>query len=386
MILAACGKNSNALQGSLDQSSELGNGNNNPPDNGGNPGEGSGTPPVVVEPPVFKAFDIFADVATPVAQRVDNYYSNYRELLVQRSTSGHKSDSCDPKLDQKFTFADRIAYYVDKNMEPRSAKLAYIGELFGMSGTQSKILPNSIVSHAMCPVTASSLATTIGSSRVPSAAVIAKANTLVTKFNGYRTKMLQGDAQAKLDMTKLVSRMMMCLSYVESLTTADTASAERIAAKYAPSGYRRPAGINFYEDPNQPMESRLNIGLFQFTPSAGGNINPCLKQWNEIYPSCQIPTSSSQAEMIKVTGSAYQSFNAFCGSNKLAQMFSVQVNSTKSKNTHPSNLKSNGTLKAPADRCVSLHFLPGNSYNHFGPFQNGTGSNLNELLTCTLAQ
>lgn len=381
ITLAACGQSFTTTHGQIDLGSENGQ---------------DTEPPVVVIPPdedpetpelpdLPEAFNLFTDVAVPIAQSVDGYYSNYRELLVQRSVSSHRSDTCDANLNGKFTFADRIAYYVNKNMEPRSAKLAFIGDLFSMPSVQSQILPNSITSHAWCPATKASLTATIGASRVPSDAVIAKINTLTNRFNEYRTKMRAGDVRAKVDMTKLVTKMMMCLSYVESLTTADSSAAERIAAKYAPEGYRRPAGVNFYEDPLQTPESRLNIGLFQFTPTAGGNINPCLKQWNEIYPSCQIATNSSQAEMIKVVGSAYQTFNAFCGSNKLSQMFSVQINTKDSTRTHPLNKMANGSLKPAGERCVTMNFA-GKSYNHFGPFQNGSGENLNELLTCTLAQ
>lgn len=391
LAVSACGSSMNT-KGSTDQSSNgsSSNGGEVTPPTTSEPEVPPGSVTPEPEPPIAEEpapFDIFSDIASVVGLRVDNYYSNYRELMVQRSsTSAHRVDSCDPKLDQKFTFADRVGYYVQKNMEPRSAKLAYIGELFGMSGTQANILPTSLASHAMCNVTAASLATTIGSARVPSAEVIAKANTFANRYNDYRSKMLKGNVQAKVDLTKLLTRTMMCLSYVESLTTADTSTSEKAGAKYAPSGYRKPAGVKFYEDANQPPESRLNIGLYQFTPTAGGNINPCIKQWNEIYPSCQVSTGSSQAEMIKVVGSAYQTFNAFCGTNKLTQLFSVQVNSSRAKNTHPSNLNSSGSLKTAANRCVSLHFLPGNSYNHFGPFQNSTGSNLNTLLTCALAQ
>jgi len=177
----------------------------------------------------------------------------------------------------------------------------------------------------------------------------------------------------------------MCLSYVESLTTADRPFSDRIAQAYAPSDYRRPAGVLFYEDPLQPEASALNLGLFQFSPDSGGNIYACIKQWNLIYPSCQVPSGGSTKEMLRLLGSSYQSFNAFCGTEKPSEMFSIQVNSSNSKRTHPANWRSDGSLKAPKDRCVSLYFA-GAAYNHFGPFQNSTGNNLEELLTCTLAQ
>lgn len=75
--------------------------------------------------------------------------------------------------------------------------------------------------------------------------------------------------------------------------------------------------------------------------------------------------------------------NAFCGVNKILQSFAIQVNTTKSVSTHPSN-QSGGKFKAPADRCVSPFFYSGYSYNHFGPLMNSTGSNLAGLMACAL--
>lgn len=373
IFLMGCAKGFQANPDGLDLGS-------NDPSGGGNP------PTQPPENPDTESFNIFTDVGYTVGDKVDQYYQEHRELLVQRGVTGaHSIDSCDPQLRNQTRFAERISYAVVQNMTARKAKLAFIGNLFDIPTDQEKFVPNSLMSHAMCEVTSSTLTKTIGSDRVPSAAVIKKANELVKRFNGLRQKVIDKAPKATMEMAKFWGRVMMCLSYTESLTTADTSSSDSVAQKYAPSGYRRPAGVLFYEDPNQPASSRLNLGLFQFTPSAGGNINPCIKQWNEIYPSCQVSTSATQADMIKVLGSSYQTFNAFCGANKPAQMFSVQVNTTDVNNTHPLNRKSNGSLKASEDRCVSLHFLPGNSYNHFGPFQNSTGSNLDELLSCSLA-
>jgi hypothetical protein len=85
--------------------------------------------------------------------------------------------------------------------------------------------------------------------------------------------------------------------------------------------------------------------------------------------------------MIRVVGSSLQHFNAYCGVHKLLQTFSVQVNSSSTRNTHPDN-RSGGRLKSSSERCVTPHFYAGWAYNHFGPLQNSTGSNLNKLLKC----
>jgi hypothetical protein len=361
------------------------------------------TPPESVQPPPIEAspiqqgpvtevngetlpsLDSANEVSYPVGAQVDDYYKNYRQLLVQRSpASSHRLDSCDPNLDNSFRFADRIAYQVQLQMNDHKAEISSIASYYGLPKSSESYFPTSLIRHPMCNLTSSTLSQTIN--KVPSAAVIAKANQFVTRYNGYRQKALAGDPRAYAQLNRLWGRLMMCLSYTESLTTADTKTSDNIAARVGPEGYRRPAGVLFYDDPAQSAASRLNIGLFQFTPTASGNINSCLRQWNKVYPTCSISTTSSQAELIKVLGSSYQTFNAFCGVNKVLQTFAVQANTQTASATHPSNKLSNGKLKPSGERCVSLHFQAGKAYNHFGPFQNSTGSNMNELLTCTLAQ
>ena len=76
-----------------------------------------------------------------------------------------------------------------------------------------------------------------------------------------------------------------------------------------------------------------------------------------------------------------QSFNAFCGAHKLIETFSIQINTNNAHATHPDNAI-NGVLKSAENRCVSPHFYAGWAYNHFGPLQNSTGKNLDELFSC----
>ena len=331
-------------------------------------------------------FDVFSEVAYPVGQTVDNSYKNYRELLpVRRAQEAHASDRCDIHMEGKDRFADRVAYAVDLKMHASKAQLSYVASYFGLNSDGSTYVPNSLLSHPLCTVTSQTLNTTLNGKNIPSAAVIKKANDFANKMNGYRREALAGNPQGYVQAAKLWSKYMMCLSYMESLTTADSAKAQKIADKYAPSGYRRPAGVNFYEDPNQPAVSRLNIGMFQFTPDAGGNIQACLREWNQLYPQCTIATNASQADLIRVLGSSLQTFNAFCAVAKVTGMFSVQVNTTKAYNTHPYNVNSNGSLKSASDRCVSPHMAVGRSYNHFAPFQNGSGFTLDTILSCTMA-
>lgn len=222
--------------------------------------------------PPSAGFDLFKEVAYNVGERVDKVYSSYRDLLVQRgSGSVHKTDSCDANLNNRSTFADRIAYYVNMNMTSRKAQISLIADLFGVTTDMNKLVATSLISNSMCEVTKDTLKQTIGENRIPSASVIAQMNQFAKKYNTLRSQMNSGSSKtAALEMNQLWSRMNMCLSYVESLTTADTNSSDKVAQKYAPSDYRRPAGVLFYEDPLQNNASRLNLGLFQFTPDAGG--------------------------------------------------------------------------------------------------------------------
>lgn len=331
-------------------------------------------------------FDVFSEVAYPVGIAVDQRYKSYRELLVTRDGGSHRVDTCDIKLDNNDRFADRIAYAVDLKMQPSTAQLGYVYSYFNLPKDTSKYIKNSLVSQPLCNVTTASLETTFGGKNIPTSATIAKINTFVNTMNGFRKLALQGNRDGYVKASKLWSKFFMCLSYAESLTTADTAKSNSVAVKYAPSDYRKPAAVKFYEDPYQDEASRLNIGLFQFTPTASGNVQSCIREWNQTYPSCVVSQSASQAEMIRVLGSSMQTFNAFCGVSKVTGTFAVQINSTSSKNTHPANVLANGTLKAGADRCVTPHFVSGKAYNHFGPLQNTSGTTLDSLMTCVLAE
>ncbi|QDK36678.1 hypothetical protein [Bdellovibrio sp. NC01] len=330
-------------------------------------------------------FNVFNEVSYPVGQLVDSRFQSYRELIPQRNAQeGHYTDSCDTTPDTQDRFSDRIAYAVELKMHPLQAGLGYVADAYGMNSNENTYLANSLISHPLCNVTADTLNTTLGGKKIPSASTIKKANEFANKMNEYRRQALSGDREGYVKASKLWSKFMMCTSYTESLTSANTSKSNSVASKYAPSGYRRPAGVLFYEDPYQDAASKLNIGLFQFTPNSGGNVQACIREWNKIYPKCTISTKASQAEMIRITGSSLQTFNAFCGASKVTGMFAVQVNTSKSSATHPYNLV-NGKLKLPTDRCVSPHFAAGKSYNHFGPFQNSVGTNLEEVLACTLS-
>ncbi len=308
-------------------------------------------------------------------------YQNQTELLKTRSlVNQDKVDTCnaDKNANSNERFSDQISYYTELMMKNTPAKVGIVGSYYGSPSNDASYFPTSLVSHPLCISTASSLTQTL--KKVPSQAVIDKLNRFATKVNDLRDQAMSGDRAAKVELLQTWTKLFSCLAYKESLSSADSSASRSVASANAPAGYVKPSGVEFYNDPAQDAASRLNIGMFQFTPNSSGNIRPCLKAWNEMHstsPSCQVNETGSQAEMIKVLGSSLQSFNAFCGVHKIVQTFAIQVNTTSSGSTHPGN-----SGKSAANRCVTPHFYAGKAYNHFGPLQNSTGSNMNQLYSC----
>nr|BDT28863.1 hypothetical protein BHI3_23290 [Bacteriovorax sp. HI3] len=327
--------------------------------------------------------DAYLNAGAEVGAQVDDSQNDNELVGSQRQViNSDQVDQCFNDEAPHEYFADQISYYVQEMISDVPAKVGYIGSYYGTSSDDNAYFPTSLIRHPLCNVTSSTLSATM--SKVPGQATIDKLNRFANTVNTLRQEVLSGDQSAKKELLSTWTRMFSCLAYAESLSTADTTTSKNVAAKVGPSGYRKPAGVKFYEDPAQDAASRLNIGMFQFTPNSAGNIQPCIRAWNSLNQnkaSCQISQKATQADLIKALGSSYQSFNAFCGVHKLVQTFAIQVNTTKTSATHPSNVV-NGKLKGFEQRCVSPHFQAGKAYNHFGPFQNSTGSNLDKLFTC----
>lgn len=325
---------------------------------------------------------LLSDLWEITASTVDTFYGK-AELTKERTRKmNHYTDSCHPDLQELHSFADMQNYFILKHLDERSAQIHFLSTYFQIPKDIENIYPTSLMSHELCPITEKSLTASLSEGKVPDAETIQMLNEFSKINNSLRSSLrAKSTYENKLKFSQHWSKLVGCLAYAESLTTADSAQSKEIAARNAPKGYVRPAGVGFYEDPNQPQESRLNIGLYQFTPSIGGNIQACARQWNEMYPSCKINLKASDTESFKMLGSELQAFNAFCGVNKINQMFSVQVNSSNTKRTHIAN-SVNSKLKSSKDRCVSINFHSSYAYNHFGPFQNSTGKNLKSLMSC----
>ncbi len=267
----------------------------------------------------------------------------------------------------------------------------------------------SLISQPLCTTSESTVKATMGrfpySSRVSrggqlrmNAEEIALSNRFTSLYNGYRKRALEGDTAAANDLQDLWTRFFGCLAYSESLGDADVNNSRTSVIGKVRAGMRgmgiddfRPLpGVKHYYDAWQSNPvSRINIGLYQFSPMNTGNVRSCVLRWNELYGrksvsidgrsySCKLPDKNNSA-LARILGSQAQSFNAFCGVQKVLQTFWIQSNTTKSTGTYPGNLS-----KDSEDRCVSFHMLAGKAYNHFGPLQNTTGKNLKKLLSCAL--
>ena len=323
----------------------------------------------------------YSSVALEIGDLIDNYYPKYQELnRIRGNQLPHEVNNCPREMAGSEAFSEQITFFVQKHFALNRPLLENLAASYGVPAQLSKHQKVSFIGHPLCLVNRKSLEKTL--KKVPDDRVIFLMNKFIDTHNGLRTLVLDGNLSARTDLLQHWSTFMGCLAYSESLTTANNESSQKVGKKYGPSDYRRPSGVKFYEDPQQPPASRLNIGLFQFTPDSGGNVYPCLRQWNSWFGNdCNIEITAGQSEMIRILGSTQQTFNAFCGVNKILQTFSIQINTNKTWATHPNNLH-NDRLIDPADRCVTPFIYAGRAYNHFGPLQNSTGSNLENLLNC----
>ncbi len=293
------------------------------------------------------------------------------------------------RLRGKTSFAMSIESALRDHAGLQVPSLGGNGRLFSVISVPRKV---SLLSHPQCSVSQVSLRESIGSS--PAQRTVDLANEFSRQINQAREMALfSPSASVRLEgwdrAMHLYSKLMGCLAYTESLTTADLPSSDAVARSVGPKGYSRPGGVLFYRDPLQSnAASKLNIGLYQFSPDPGGNVLSCVRSWNARHPGFRFTSPISGSLLIHALGDVSQRFNAYCGVNKLLQSYVIQANTTARARTHASNLirdaggKVTGA-KYPSERCVSP-FFNSKSYNHFGPFQNSTGSNLHRVLSCTL--
>jgi hypothetical protein len=318
-------------------------------------------------------------------------FPRFTDAFVQADQNRGMSELLKRRGD--YAFAEVIESAVRGHFDPRTPSLGGNEAVFSVNLSSERLSQVSLGSHPMCRVSGKSLKSTLGHD--PGREVVSLINEFVAHHNEGRERILNARSEHERlygwdAMHLMYNKLMGCLAYTESLTTADQPASTALAKKVGPKGYSKPSGVKFYYDKAQKNPaSALNIGLYQFAPDSNGNLQSCIRDWNQRWPGQLISERASKAELIRILGDSHQVFNAFCGVNKLTQSFHVQVNTTSSTRTHPANFNLNSRgkltgLKAPADRCVSLHFHSSKTYNHFGPLQNSTRRNLRELLQCAL--
>ena len=349
------------------------------------------TPPVVIEPgnsiDGFNTVDlIYSDLDKKtlifLENNLETQFSPDEFTIVRQASQNYDTEIPSIKLTNKDIFSSYATFYLDLFLFNSKARVETLSPYYAVPSDIDDHMLSGIAHAELCTSTSQSLAFTIKESKVPSQLTIIQLNIFEQKVNSLRDQAIfEFDKEAKVELIQTWAKFMGCLAYTESLTTADTSTSYSVSNEYSPNDYSKPKGVKFYEDPYQDIESRLNIGLYQFTPNSSGNIYPCIDQWNDIFPDSSIGTRESQDELIKLFGSSFQSMNAFCGVNKILQTFSIQVNTTEAKRTHPDN-KNDRNLINPENRCVTPWFYASYAYNHFGPLQNSTGSNLSKLIKC----
>jgi|GEM_PF-2553883 len=370
----------------------------------------------------------------PVLQVATGDMHNNKTMLVQQRRQDLSGVDACAGLEGQKNFLNSIQGAVRTGMTDRQiASDSVIDPAYGLPGRQNS-QPVSLISNPICEQSADQIAAILTPPFAPSAEVVSALKAFSAASNRDRRLALQGDTLALAAFEHRMTQLMGCLSYEESLMTAeddgveaafqsaiDNMPAARPHFANAQGVARRPSGVLFAEDRhgdffNKLRASRANgtftpalfeelkrtykpwpvVGMYQFNPK-GGNTGPCVEQWNEIVsnPACKINPSSS-VEVMRALSSPGQTFNTFCGVQKVIQAFNSQVNTNKLNTTKvvngvtkttssvdPSNIV-NGVLKQPKDRCVSLvaRSGEGNIYSHFGPLRNSVKDNLGKLVKC----
>ena len=335
-----------------------------------------------------------AETTSPIApyDEIDQYFTNeahasWTQLNKRRSVDTHFCPSVKGLLPEK-SFAgaiDLALSYMWKDRYPLEPALRK--DSFKAVKNDGSV-PVSFLSHKLCGVSEKSL-DAMGFKHLPGPKTISRMNDFAHDVNDAWVAARRDRSAANAGALKTLKgkwgRLLGCLAYEESLSTADLGSSDRAAERL---GLRkRPEGVLVYYDPAQSKASKWNLGLFQFTPNPKGNIRSCMLSWNRTFPSCPVNMKQSAKEFMQ-SGHLTESdqfFNAYCGADKILETFDVQVNTSDPRKTHRMNWIKDGkkvTLKEPKDRCVTPFSTSLRTYNHFGPLQNTTGDNLAELMSC----
>lgn len=365
-------------------------------------------------------------------QRIGDRYPN--QMTLPR-TQQDKVDAC--RTNQK-SFGDAIANAVQDHFTARTVLLPEnVRKAYGLEGTDP--MPVGLLTHAFCPVTEVSLEHLLGKEFVPPKEAIRILQRLTVLLNEARQKKDADRARS------LYTALFGCIAYEEALAVPgdfgagkkkmDDAFSEYLSGHESLRKYfetknpetgeatlLRPPGIIAYidrqggyaievrklraelekakadgsYDQKTELEYQLALtelrrkykswpvlGMFQFLPDGHGNIRACIESWNELYPRCAIRIASRDDVALSLVSHG-QTFNAFCGVQKLVHSFHSQIHSGFSTGTDLANALPDGTLKPAAQRCLSIVSRSGNGrvYSHFGPLRNSVKDNLGHVLKC----
>ena len=339
--------------------------------------------------------------STAIAQSVEDYTALDPLLaavdarmgagVMQLSAPRATSDDFDVPLEygQAATFGHRIVREVARHLEADQVRFTdFFDDTFKVEpGDDPSAV--SLVSHPLCEESRATLSATLRQKNGLTDAEIAHVNAFVGHANSAREALISDPADT-LPALRTWTALGTCLAYTESLGDPDEPISHSRAQQLLGESFEKPEGVKFFYDPGHSREaSRWNIGLFQFVLYRDGNIQPCLVSWQaQGLPGGNVRRDLNVEEMGHFVGSPGQSFNAFCGMNKIVQTLTINALTTDSSRTHPSNMV-NGVLKPSSQRCVSLHNR--RAYSHFGPLirtsttTKGYNSNLDKVMSCAAA-
>ena len=154
-------------------------------------------PPVSPDPievPLSESFDVFKDVAFPMAEEVDDVFPAFRELNMPRGAASQDetTDQCISNFEGNDTFADRMAFFVNYHTQAKKNHIHKLSSYYDVPSNLDRHVVSSLAQYPLCRTTSSTLAKTIGSKRVPNSSTIALAQEFTSKSNNLRTLMIEG--------------------------------------------------------------------------------------------------------------------------------------------------------------------------------------------------
>lgn len=374
--------------------------------------------------PLFAA-PAHADVTISSALKAVDKAWNSDQLNRIRKQDPASTDACTDIKGQK-TFADAVEFGIDQGLKSRIYDMnSVVRRAFSLKDIEEQV-PVGLISHPYCQITKESALHILGETRMPDDATLAKLNKYVSRLNRTRAEMAKGVEGSRAKMKAYMGLLMGCLSYEESLAAPgdDGSIKERydeafrevstkmpnLTKRYTNKDgvLQRPSGVCVYTDHDggyvlelralkaagkwdaeakkaldKKYPSWITIGLFQMSAILYGNIDPCVDAWNAERPACPIAKRSEEGLALGLVSSG-QTFNSFCGVQKVVHAFHSQVHSNAPTGTDIANINQDGTLKDSKDRCVNLLSRGGKDriYSHFGPLGNSVKTNLPSVVSC----